>query len=344
MLYPLLRSLLFTLPPEAAHSVALKSLQLARIPAAGALRPLVAADPVQLMGLTLPNRIGLAAGLDKNGEYIDALAALGFGFIEIGTVTPKPQDGNPRPRLFRLPGQRALINRMGFNNKGIDHLLAQVKQSHYRGILGINIGKNKNTPADRSIDDYLECMKKAYSVASYIAINISSPNTPGLRDLQNTQELAPLLAELTRLRKQLIAQSGRDVPLVVKVAPDLLPPQIEAIAQAVADQAIDGLIVSNTTVGRAGVEGEKYAAETGGMSGAPLMAPSTAVLRAFAQRLPKKVVLIGVGGILDAADAVAKIKAGAQLVQVYSGFIYRGPGLIREISKALKQLSVNSEQ
>jgi dihydroorotate dehydrogenase len=342
--YPLLRSLLFTVPPETAHGIALKALQLARVPASLILRSQVAADPVRLMGLDFPNRIGLAAGLDKNGDYIDALAALGFGFIEIGTVTPKPQSGNPKPRLFRLRGHQALINRMGFNNKGIDYLLARVRQSRYRGILGINIGKNKDTPADKSIDDYLECMKKAYPVAGYIAINISSPNTPGLRDLQNTRELETLLSELTRLRSQLAAQSARQVPLAVKIAPDLLPPQIESIAKVIADQSVDGLIVSNTTLARAGIEGEKYAAESGGLSGAPLLAASTSVLHAFAQRLPKKVALIGVGGILGAADALAKIEAGAQLVQIYSGFIYKGPVLIREISNALKQLSVNSNQ
>lgn len=339
MFYPLLRSLLFTLPPEMAHDVALKSL--ARIPIAG-LQSRVAADPVHIMGLGFPNRIGLAAGLDKNGEYIDALAALGFGFIEIGTVTPKPQDGNPKPRLFRIPSRHALINRMGFNNKGIDYLLERVKRSRYRGILGINIGKNKDTPADRSIDDYLECMKKAYAVASYLVINISSPNTPGLRELQNTRELETLLSELASLRARLASQTGRHVPLVVKIAPDLSPPQIDGIARVISDHAIDGLTVSNTTLSRAGVEGKKYAAETGGLSGAPLMGPSTSILRAFAERLPKKVALIGVGGILKAEDAAAKIKAGARLVQIYSGFIYRGPGLIAEISGALK--AMNNEQ
>jgi dihydroorotate dehydrogenase len=334
-LYPLLRSLLFTLPPETAHAVALKALTLARSPAGFFTR--VVADPVRLMGLDFPNRVGLAAGLDKNGEYIDALAALGFGFIEIGTVTPRPQDGNPRPRLFRLPARRALINRMGFNNRGIDYLVERVGQSRYRGVLGINIGKNKDTPAEKSIDDYLECMKKAYPLAGYLVINISSPNTPGLRQLQNAQELASLLSELTRLRERLTANTGRRVPLAVKIAPDLTSPQIEDIARSIADYAIDGLIVSNTTLSRAGIEGEKYAAETGGLSGAPLLTTSTAVLRDFARRLPTKVTLIGVGGILKAEDALAKIEAGAQLVQVYSGFVYRGPQLITEISNALKK-------
>jgi dihydroorotate dehydrogenase len=278
--YPLLRSLLFTLPPETAHDIALKALQLGRVPAGLILRPQVAADPVQLMGLVFPNRVGLAAGLDKNGDYIDALAALGFGFIEIGTVTPRPQPGNPRPRLFRLPDRQAIINRMGFNNKGIDYLLTRVKQSRYRGILGINIGKNKDTPADKSIDDYLECMKKAYPVAGYITINISSPNTPGLRDLQNTRELETLLSELTRLRSKLSAESARHVPLAVKIAPDLSPSQIEDIVKVVADQSIDALIVSNTTLARAGVQGEKYATESGGLSGAPLLTASTSVLPA----------------------------------------------------------------
>jgi dihydroorotate dehydrogenase len=294
-------------------------------------------DPARVMGLTFPNRVGLAAGLDKNGEYIDALAALGFGFIEIGTVTPRPQGGNPRPRLFRLQRREALINRMGFNNKGIDYLLARVKASRYRGILGINIGKNKDTPAARSTDDYLESMKKAYSAASYLVINISSPNTPGLRELQNARELDTLLSELARLRTSLSAESGRRVPLAIKVAPDLQPPQIESIARTVADHAVDGLIVGNTTLARTGVEGEKHADEAGGLSGAPLLAPSTRVLRAFAERLPRQVALIGVGGIIRAEDAVSKIDAGAQLVQIYSGFIYKGPALIAEISRALKE-------
>lgn len=332
--YGLIRPLLFALPPEIAHEVALKSL---RLTPAGLL-PRVESDPVRLMDLTFANRVGLAAGLDKNGDYIDALAALGFGFIEIGTVTPRPQPGNPKPRLFRLSRREALINRMGFNNKGIDYLVSRVRQSHYRGVLGINIGKNKDTPPEKSIDDYLECMKKAYACASYLTINISSPNTPGLRQLQNAKELEDLLSELTRLGRQLAAQSGRRVPLLVKVAPDLDPAQIEDIARSVADHAIDGLIVSNTTLSRSGVEGEKYATETGGLSGAPLMTTSTAVLRAFAQRLPKTVTLIGVGGILKAQDALAKIEAGAQLVQIYSGFIYRGPELIAEISQALKKI------
>jgi dihydroorotate dehydrogenase len=334
MLYPLLRSLLFALPPETAHEVALKSLRL--MPAG--LLPRAADDPVQLMGLSFANRVGLAAGLDKNGDYIDALAALGFGFIEIGTVTPRPQPGNPRPRLFRLGRRQALINRMGFNNKGVDYLVARVKQCRYRGVLGVNIGKNKDTPAEKSIDDYLECMRKVYAVASYLTINISSPNTPGLRALQNPRELEDLLSGLTRLRRQLAAQTSRRAPLLVKIAPDLSTQQIDDIARSIADHAIDGLIVGNTTLSRAGVEGEQYAAEAGGLSGAPLMAASTEVLRAFAQRLPKTVTLIGVGGILNAADALAKINAGAQLVQVYSGFIYRGPELITEISRAFKEI------
>ncbi|MDA0815804.1 MAG: quinone-dependent dihydroorotate dehydrogenase [Chloroflexi bacterium] len=336
MLYDLIRPLLFRLPPERAHTLTLRALRIAATtPAARLLGRGVRPDPMQFMGLDFPNRIGLAAGLDKNGDYIDALGALGFGFIEVGTVTPLPQPGNSQPRLFRLPEREAIINRMGFNNLGVDHLVAKVAAASYGGVIGINIGKNKDTPAERAVDDYVTCMGKAYPYAGYIAVNVSSPNTPGLRDLQGARELDELLAELTRLGSQFAVTHGRRVPLVLKVAPDLSGPQIEDIARIVLDRGVDGLIVGNTTVTRDGVEGHRYADETGGLSGRPLAQRLIEVQRAFAQRLEGQVAIIGVGGIMSGTDARAKVEAGADLVQVYSGLIYRGPTLLHEVSDAL---------
>ena len=339
MLYDALRPLLFRLPPEGAHALTLRAMRVAAAtPAARLLARGVRPDPVRVMGLDFPNRVGLAAGLDKNGDYIDALAALGFGFIEVGTVTPLPQAGNPRPRLFRLPEHEAIINRMGFNNLGVDHLVAKVASARYPsqgGILGINIGRNKDTPAERAVDDYVTCMRKAYPYAGYIAVNVSSPNTPGLRDLQGARELDELLAELTRLGSQLAIAHGRRAPLVLKVAPDLPEPQIEDIAHIVLNRHVDGLIVGNTTVIRDGVEGHRHAQEAGGLSGRPLTGRSTDVQRAFARRFQGQVPVIGVGGIMSGTDARAKVEAGADLVQLYSGLIYRGPALLREVSEAL---------
>lgn len=284
------------------------------------------------MGLNFPNAVGLAAGLDKNADYLDALASLGFGFIEVGTVTPRPQPGNPKPRLFRIPAEQALINRMGFNNKGVDHLVRQVDRARYRGVLGINIGKNKDTPTDKAVDDYLECLRKAYPYAGYVTINISSPNTPGLRDLQKVSELSHLLASLLDKREQLAVQHGKRIPLVLKIAPDLDEHAMDDIAHCLLTHKIDGLIVGNTTLSRPGLEHYPEAREAGGLSGKPLMPLSTHVLRNMQARLKGEVPLIGVGGILTAEDAAEKFNAGASLVQIYSGFIYRGPALIREIA------------
>lgn len=332
-MYPFLRSILFNLPPETAHHVALSSLKFAvRGPAASICTNRVALQPVTVMGLNFPNTVGLAAGLDKNADYLDALAGLGFGFIEVGTVTPRPQPGNPKPRLFRLPAAQALINRMGFNNKGIDHLIQQVSRARYRGVLGINIGKNKDTPTDKAVDDYRLCLQKAYPHAGYITVNISSPNTPGLRDLQKVEELSRLLAELLDTREQLAAQHGKQVPLVLKIAPDLDERAMDDIAGCLLTQRVDGLIVGNTTLSRPELEDYPEARESGGLSGKPLLPLATRVLKSMRARLTDEIPLIGVGGIITAADAAEKFNAGARLVQIYTGFIYRGPALIREIA------------
>ncbi len=334
MLYDLLRPLLFRLDPETAHDFSLTALQaLSRL---GPLNPLgrpAAVGPKTVMGLDFPNPVGLAAGLDKNGDYIDGLAALGFGFIEIGTVTPRPQPGNPKPRLFRLPEAEALINRMGFNNKGVDYLVERVRKARYRGILGINIGKNRDTPLERALDDYLIGLRKVYPCASYVTVNISSPNTPGLRDLQAGENLEHLLSGLRDERESLTRVHGRRVPLVIKIAPDLDPGQIEQVAGALVGFGIDGVIATNTTASREGVEGLLHGRETGGLSGRPLFGRSTAVVSRLAQALRGAVPVIGCGGILSAEDAHRKFEAGADLIQVYTGFVYRGPALIREIAR-----------
>lgn len=335
-MYRFLSSLLFNLPPETAHHLALSSLKFGvRGPVASHFTKKVASQPITVMDLSFPNAVGLAAGLDKNADYLDALAGLGFGFIEVGTVTPRPQPGNPKPRLFRIPEQQALINRMGFNNKGIDHLIRRVSNARYRGVLGINIGKNKDTPNDKAVGDYLECLRKAYPYASYITINISSPNTPGLRDLQKVSELAHLLSTLLDTREQLSVQHGKRVPLALKIAPDLDEQAMDDMSACLLTHRVDGLIVGNTTLSRPGLEQQPVARETGGLSGKPLMPLATHVLRNMQTRLKGEIPLIGVGGILTAEDAAEKFNAGARLVQIYSGFIYRGPALIREIA-ALK--------
>jgi dihydroorotate dehydrogenase len=335
MLYPLLRPLLFSLDAERAHDLTLGAL--AR---AGHLLPLtrIAPNPVRCMGLDFPNPVGLAAGLDKNGTAIDGLARLGFGFIEIGTITPRPQPGNPRPRMFRLPQAQAIINRMGFNNLGLDALIENVKRSRFvrdGGILGINIGKNADTPIERAVDDYLIGLRGAHALASYITVNISSPNTKNLRQLQGADELDALLGALDAERCRLDAASGRCVPLALKIAPDLDEAQIDAIADAAIRHHIDALIATNTTLSRKGVENLPHGNEAGGLSGAPVCEGSTAVLRALSQRLNGKVELIGVGGITEGRHARAKIDAGAKLVQVYSGLIYRGPALVTDVAAAL---------
>jgi len=332
MLYDLLRPLLFRLDPETAHHLSLTALQgLSRLGPLNPLRPPASSNPRTVMGLGFPNPVGLAAGLDKNGECIDGLAALGFGFIEIGTVTPRPQPGNPKPRLFRLPEAEALINRMGFNNKGVDHLVEQVKKARYRGILGINIGKNRDTPLDRALDDYLTGLRKVYPYASYVTVNISSPNTPGLRDLQAGENLEHLLSGLRRERENLAQIHGRRVPLAVKIAPDLEQEQIRHIADALVEHGIDAVIATNTTASREGVEGLAHGEETGGLSGRPLFGKSTDVVSRLAEALQGAIPIIACGGIASAGDARRKFEAGADLIQIYTGFIYRGPALIRDI-------------
>jgi dihydroorotate dehydrogenase len=335
-LYPLLRPLLFSLDPESAHEVTLKLLNAAYISGLSKLiYPKIDRKPVTVMGLDFKNPVGLAAGLDKNGDYIDALAALGFGFVEIGTVTPRRQPGNPKPRLFRLPEHQAIINRMGFNNLGIDHLLTQVKQSRYSGILGINIGKNFDTPIENAADDYLIGLRKAYTSASYITINISSPNTKNLRQLQQGDEIKSLISALKEEQLKLQQEHGKYVPLVLKIAPDLTTDEITHIAKLLLEFEIDGVIATNTTVARDMIAGHPLANEAGGLSGAPVKEQSTFVVRGLAAELNGKIPIIAAGGILSANDAQEKLTAGASLVQIYSGLIYRGPQLIEDIVKSL---------
>jgi dihydroorotate dehydrogenase len=288
------------------------------------------------MGLEFPNPVGLAAGLDKDAAHIDALARLGFGFIEVGTVTPRPQPGNPRPRLFRIAEKEAIINRFGFNNVGIDAFLANVSRARWRGVLGINIGKNADTPAERAPDDYALCLEKAYASASYITINVSSPNTENLRRLQDRHPLDALLARLAALRERLAERHGRKVPLLLKVAPDLEIGDVKSITEAVIRHGIDGLIATNTSVSREGVEGLRYASEAGGLSGAPILDRSTRILSLLNALIDGKATLIGAGGILSGGDAAEKFAAGASLVQLYTGLIYRGPRLVSECVSAYR--------
>lgn len=333
MLYSLARPLLFSLAPERAHELTLSLLKSSH--KMGLMRQKTVAKPVTCMGIEFPNPVGLAAGLDKNGAYIDALAGLGFGFIEIGTITPRPQAGNPHPRLFRIPQAKAIINRMGFNNDGVDQLIENVKAAKFKGILGINIGKNADTPVEKAVDDYLICLEKVYNYASYITVNISSPNTKNLRSLQSGDALTELLQTLKQRQLALAEEHQHYVPLVLKVAPDLEPSDIEFIAQQLLQFKIDGLIVTNTTLSREGVENLPHGDEAGGLSGAPVFEKSTACLAAFAKTLEGKIPLIGVGGILSGEQAVAKRNAGATLVQVYSGLVYTGPELVKDCVDAL---------
>jgi dihydroorotate dehydrogenase len=333
-MYALARPFLFALDPERAHDFALSALRTAW---QLGLNPLLArrpaACPVDLLGIRFENPVGLAAGLDKNGDYFEALAALGFGFVEIGTITPKPQPGNPRPRMFRLPEAGAVINRMGFNNKGVAHLVKRVECSNFKGVLGINIGKNKDTPNERALDDYLYCLERVHPLAHYVTVNISSPNTQGLRDLQQEDALRTLLGGLRERAAQLDSKHARRVPLLVKIAPDLDETGLDAIANVVAETAIDGIIATNTTISRESVRGVAHAVEAGGLSGAPVREPSNRVLGELRRRLPT-LPLIGVGGISEGAHAVEKHALGANLVQCYTGFIYRGPALIAESVEA----------
>lgn len=332
-MYALLRPLLFKLDAEQAHHFTLDGL--ARAYRLGLLQKVAHHTcPATLMGLSLPNPIGLAAGLDKNGQYIDALAALGFGFIEIGTVTPKAQAGNPKPRLFRVPEHQAVINRMGFNNQGIDAMIQNIEKSRFNGILGINIGKNATTPIENAADDYLICLEKAYAHAGYITVNISSPNTQNLRALQGSDELSALLSALKNKQAHLAAAHGRYVPLAVKIAPDLNEQQVADIAHAAIQTEIDGIIATNTTIDKSALGHHPLAGEQGGLSGAPVREASNRVLKQLLAELEGKLPVIGVGGILSGADAAAKLHMGAAAVQVYSGLIYRGPALVKECLRA----------
>lgn len=336
MLYRAVRPLLFALDPETAHCLSLKSLD--TLNCVGAVSLATAAlprAPVRVMGLEFPNPVGLAAGLDKDGKHIDALAALGFGFLEIGAVTPRPQPGNPKPRLFRLSEAGALINRLGFNSGGVDRAVENIRRSRYRGILGVNIGRNFDTPNERAGDDYLECLRRVYPHASFVTVNVSSPNTKNLRELQNPAELDRLLAALAAERDRLARQHGRRVPLAVKISPDLDDAGVEAVAGRVAARGIDAVIATNTTVSREGVEHLPASREQGGLSGSPLRARATAVVARLRRALPASVAVIGVGGIASAEDAREKLEAGASLVQLYTALVYRGPGLVGEIVRGL---------
>jgi len=336
-MYGLARSLLFRIDAEKAHHLALKSIELAY---RTGMNPLLAARPAPLprkvFGIEFSNPVGLAAGLDKDAAHIDALASLGFGFIEVGTTTPRPQPGNPKPRMFRLPEHRAVINRLGFNNGGVDALLRNVERARYAGVLGINIGKNKDTPNENAVDDYLHCLERVYPAASYVTVNISSPNTQGLRALQEGDTLRRLIGRLREAQESLAAQHGRLKPMLLKIAPDIDDAQMDAIAEVLLEARIDGLICTNTTIDREAVKGHPRADEAGGLSGAPLMASSTEVLHQMARRLDGRIPLIGVGGILSGADARAKVDAGASLLQFYTGMVYRGPELIGECVEALR--------
>jgi dihydroorotate dehydrogenase len=345
--YALARRFLFSLDPETAHELTLHALAGTQgTPLQLAYKSRRVEDPIKLAGLTFPNRVGLAAGLDKNARCIDALAAIGFGFAEVGTVTPLPQSGNPKPRMFRLPQQRALINRLGFNNEGLDAFIANVKRSalHQQRqtlkapmLLGLNIGKNAATPIERATDDYLIALDGVYQYADYVAVNISSPNTKNLRSLQSDEALDGLLAALAKRRKTLAKQHGKNTPLFVKIAPDLDAAQIEVIASTLQRHGMDGVIATNTTLAREAVQGLAHAAEAGGLSGAPLLAQSNRVITQLRAALGAGFPIIGVGGIMSAQDAVSKIRAGADLVQIYTGLIYQGPALVTDSARLIKK-------
>ncbi len=336
-MYGLARPFLFALDAETAHGVALKAIEAAYRSGAN---PLLARQPApfptRAFGLDFANPMGLAAGLDKNGAHVDALLSLGFGSVEVGTVTPRAQAGNPKPRMFRLPDQLAVINRLGFNNDGVDALVRNVARARRRGIVGINIGKNADTPIERAVDDYLICLERVYALADYVTVNISSPNTAGLRDLQQDDSLQALVGTLREAQEKFAAQHGKRTPMLIKIAPDLDDAQIDSIARILLDAKVDGIIATNTTVSRVAIHGHRLEHETGGLSGKPLYAKSTAVLSRLRARVGDRIPLIGVGGILSGGDAVAKITAGAKLLQVYTGMIYCGPKLIGECVEALR--------
>ena len=337
-MYALARELLFRLSPETSHELSIDLIGAGGRLGLNGLLCKSARLPVRVMGLDFANPVGLAAGLDKNGDAIDGFAQLGFGFVEIGTVTPRPQPGNPKPRLFRLPEATAIINRMGFNNQGVDHLLARVKAARYSGVLGINIGKNFDTPVERAVDDYLICLNKVYPHASYVTVNVSSPNTPGLRSLQFGDSLKQLLEALRQRQEDLTAEHGKRVPLAIKIAPDMSDEETVQVARALVETGMDAVIATNTTLSRAGVEGLQHADQAGGLSGAPVLAQSTHVVKVLAAELAGRLPIIAAGGITEGRHAAEKIAAGASLVQIYSGFIYRGPALIAEAVDAIAAL------
>lgn len=337
MNYPFFRDLLFLLPPETSHNLSLGGISLAeKLKLTAMFLSEVPSAPVNVMGIDFPNPVGLAAGLDKNGDHIAGLGALGFGFIEVGTVTPRPQPGNPKPRLFRIPERQAIINRMGFNNKGVDYLVERVRATSYSGVIGINIGKNFDTPVEQALDDYIISMKKSYQHADYITVNISSPNTPGLRNLQFGDSLKELLSGLKE-QQRLLAEQYKDYkPIAVKIAPDMDADEVKMVASALVAFELDAVIATNTTLARDAVKGLKHAEEAGGLSGAPVTDASTKIVEQLAAEVSDKMPIIAAGGIMDAASAKAKFKAGAKLVQLYTGFIYAGPKLIRDVVSAYK--------
>ncbi|HEX4481758.1 MAG TPA: quinone-dependent dihydroorotate dehydrogenase [Rudaea sp.] len=336
-MYALARPFLFCLDAERAHDIGLSGIETAYRTGLGALFSAKPAPlPTRAFGIDFPNPVGLAAGLDKNGAHIDALAALGFGFIEIGTSTPRPQAGNPKPRMWRLPEHTAVINRLGFNNDGVDALVRNVERARFRGVLGINIGKNKDTPNERAVDDYLVCLERVYACASYVTVNISSPNTQGLRDLQEEETLKRFVGTLRDAQERLTTKHGARKPMLLKIAPDLSDAELDGVASVLRDAKIDGVICTNTTIDRAAVNGAPHAEEAGGLSGKPLFAKATSVLRGMKQRLGDVMPIIGVGGITSGSDAAAKIDAGAALVQFYTGMVYRGPALIAECVESIR--------
>lgn len=342
MLYQLARYAMFRMDPELSHELALAGMNLvANLGLHRLMGARVENSPVEVMGIRFPNPVGLAAGLDKNGIAIDGLAAMGFGFIEVGTVTPRPQPGNPKPRLFRIPEHMAIINRMGFNNQGVDQLLRNIERSRFDGVLGINIGKNKDTPNERADEDYIYCLRKVYARASYITVNISSPNTPGLRTLQFGESLNSLLNRLKLEQARQARLHDKYVPIAVKIAPDMTDEEITTVAKALKTYELDGVVATNTTLSRDGVEDSPLRHEDGGLSGAPVRNRSTRTIRQLAAELNGALPIIGVGGITEGFDAAEKIEAGASLVQLYSGFIYQGPKLVSDSVEAIRALQLN---
>lgn len=337
-MYTLIQRILFLFPAELSHHLGLKGLKLLNwLGIASFMAPSEKGEPLNILGLRFKNSVGLAAGLDKNGDYIDALGALGFGFLEVGTVTPKAQPGNAKPRLFRLKKDQALINRMGFNNKGVEHMIRRLKKRRYQGIIGVNIGKNYSTPLEQAHEDYIFCLRKLYVFADYIVVNLSSPNTPGLRKLQFGEELNKLLNLLKTEQKALANTHDKHVPLLLKIAPDLSPEECQDISQALLENNMEGVIATNTTISREGLSESVMANEAGGLSGEPLAARSELVVKALRTHLQGVIPIIGVGGISDKASAQAKLNAGASLLQLYTGFIYKGPNLIGEVLQATKE-------